>query len=738
MADTDINEKTLYALVIMNTAIKNVRLYPPTSATIISAIDRLHQAFEEMLEKGNPIVFSESEKSILVCGKPLNQKDQEKTQVVALLGILLSFGLKSISFDKGLEKEELSAFTEIISRKPDVIKSEGGLAQILANNNVTHIYLDQKVYVAMDKDHQIISTMDISDDQIANFFISAHPELAGDSQKLQEMLKDPELLSQAFQTGLTQLIAQKGTLSDVQLTESLGSMIGLLDKVSGSLAQKDRENVSKNIGDAIVNADADMAFELTTKSIEHLFGGVLLQYLISKLEDNKYAGRQKTGEGAGAGGAGEAGLGGTGSTQGDADGQGKSDFKTRLLAVSAKMSVRLEENEKAVLDESLMSVLPQIIEQLIAHKEQETMEQIISHLVNNLFSENDEVRTHAAKALTDVIATLPPERRAEMIEGLSGRLIKWIEIETSVTPAYKTICDYLQNILQDFIYQMRFSETIPLLDVFDEINSGTLKKNEAIREVCAQLIRNLATEVNITLLFKEFKTNAQNKKDEAGKVLSMFGDITLNRMLDNLQEDIDSDERVRIMHLIIGTGARAIPLVRERIHKDEPWYYLRNMAYLLGQIGNEESAGALQPLLRHKNERLRQEALKSILRTGGKRRGQLLISALQNADDKFKLSLIEALGSAKASDSVPDLLKILATRPFVTTTARTLLEEGICTALGAIGSAEAIPVLSEIAGSKSFFSISSYPDKLKAAATRALESIRKKQVSAMPKVDITR
>jgi HEAT repeat protein len=735
MADTDITEKTLYALVIMNTAIKNVRLYPPTSATIVSAIGRLHQAFEEMLEQENPIVFSESEKSILVCGKPLKQKDQEKVQVVALLGILLSFGLKSLSFGKGMEKAELSAFTEIISRKPDVIKSEGGLSQILANNNVTHIYLDQKVYVAMDKDHQIISSLDITDDQITNFFISVHPELATDPQKLQEKIKDPELLSQAFQAGLTQLIAQKGTLSDVQLTESLGNMIGLLDKVTGSLAQKDRENVSKNIGDAIINTDADMAFELTTKNIEHLFGGVLLQYLISKLENNKSAEGQKTGEGRGTGGAGEEGLGGTGSSQGDANGQEKIDFKTRLLAVSAKLSERLKENEKNVLDESLMSVLPKIIEQLIAQKEQETMEQIISHLVNNLFSENEEVRASAAKALTDVIATLPPERRAEMIEGLSGRLIKWIEIETSVTPAYKTICDYLQNILQDFIYQMRFPETIPLLDVFDEINSGTLKKNESIHEVCAQLIRNLATEVNITILFKEFKTNAQNKKDEAGKVLSMFGNITLNRMLDNLQEDIDSDERVRIMHLIIGTGQRAIPLVRERIHKDEPWYYLRNMAYLLGQIGNEESAGALQPLLRHKNERLRQEALKSILRTGGKRRGQLLISALQNADDKFKLILIEALGSAKAADSVPELLNILTTRPFVTTTARVLLEEGICTALGAIGSAEAIPVLSEIAGSKSFFSISSYPDKLKAVALRALESIRKKQTVGMPKVD---
>ena len=765
MADTDIKQKSLDALVIMNTAIKNVRLYPPTSASIVSAIERLHQAFGEMLAQENPIVFAESEKSILICGNPLNQKEQDKLQVVALLNILLSFGLRSISFDKGLEKAELSAFTEILSRKPDVIKNEGGLTEVLAQNKITHIYLDQKVYVAMDKDHKIISSLDINDEQIARFFMSTHPELAGDPQKLQEMAKDPEWLSQAFQAGLAQLMSQKGTLSDIQITESLASMIGLLDKVAGSLEQEDKENISKSIGEAIVTADPDMALELTSQNMEHLFGGVLLQYLIGKLEDIKYPEVDKTGEGGAADGQGEAGTGETGSGQGvgsigiagegggqgdgsdgingdgvgqgDADNQERSEFKTKLIAVSEKLSLSLKQNEKTLLDEQLMSVLPKIIEQLIAQKEQETMEKIIKHLVDNLFSEKDEVRAHAAKALTDIIDSLPPERKTEMIESLSGRLIEWIKIETSVTPAYKTVCNYLQNIVHDFIHQLRYAETIPLLDIFDCINSGTLEKDDAIREVCAQLIRNLATQENIALLFKEFDTNEHDKKEDAEKILSSFGDITVKSMLDDLQKDIDSNERVRIMHLMIGIGQRAIPLVLERIHKDAPWYYLRNMAYILGQIGNEESARALQPLLSHENERLRHEVLKSISRTGGNRKGKLLITAFHGADEKFKLSIIDALGHAKAADIVPDLLDILTTRPFVTTAARTLIEENICVALGAIGSPEAIPDLSEIAEPKSFFR-RSYSKKVKAAATRALASIRNKQEESMPKFDISR
>ena len=70
MADIDIRLKALDVLVIMNTAIKNVRLYPPTSATITNAIEKLHLILLEIFEQEAPLIFAESEKNILICGKP--------------------------------------------------------------------------------------------------------------------------------------------------------------------------------------------------------------------------------------------------------------------------------------------------------------------------------------------------------------------------------------------------------------------------------------------------------------------------------------------------------------------------------------------------------------------------------------------------------------------------------------------------------------------------------------------
>ena len=741
MADIDIRLKALDALVIMNTAIKNVRLYPPTSATITNTIEKLHLIFLDILEQEAPIIFAESEKNILICGKPLEQKDQERSPVAALLNIILNFGIRSISFNKGLEKEELFAFMELLSKKPEVVRNEGGLPKIMAEKNILHIYLDEKVYVPLDKDQKIISSLDITDDQVTQFLMSAHPELASDSQKLQEMFKDkdPKWLLETFQAGLSQLAAQKETSSSAQLSEKLQNMLVLLDKVTASLDQNDRNNISQHIGETIVTSNITQ--ELTAQTIEQLFGGVLLQFLIGKLTDIKYAEAQKTGEGGTADGQGKAGTGGTGrgqgdggigisgrgGTQNDADRQEKTDFKTNLIQVSEKLSLSLKNNENTLLDESLMSVLPKIIEQLIAQKEQEAMEKVINNLLDNLFSENAEVRAHAAKALTDIIDNLPPERKTEMIESVSGLLIEWIKIETLVTPAYKIICNYLQNSVQDSIKKLRFAETIPILDVFNDINSHILKKNDEICDVSSEIILNLASEEYLSILLKELHTNERNKRD-AGQILVRFGDIILNRLLDIVQEASDSNERINVIYIIIAMGQKAIPAIKDRINnKKAAWHYLRNLAYLLGHIGNETDAHLLQPLLLHENNRVQMEALRSIFQIGGNLRGPLLLSVLPKVDDQFKLNIIETLGNAKCADAVPIFLDALKKRSLLVSQSQIDLQEKICIALGLIGSPEAISALSEIAESKSFLVIRAYPEKVKHAATRALESIKRRQ-----------
>jgi len=373
-------------------------------------------------------------------------------------------------------------------------------------------------------------------------------------------------------------------------------------------------------------------------------------------------------------------------------------------------------------------VLPKIIEQLIAQKEQETMEKIISRLMTDLLNEDADVRAKASKGLTEIIESFSPDRQSELVERLSGQLIDWIKLETVVTPDYRKICNSLQKLLQDFIRQRRFTESIPIMDVFNDIHSRSLEKNDAIRDISSDIIRNLASEEYLSILLKELHTNERNKRDEAGQILVRFSDMILNRLLDIVQTVSDSKERINVMHIIMEMGQKAIPAIKDQINnKNAAWYYLRNLAYMLGFIGNETNAQILQPLLLHEDNRVRLEALKSIFQIGGKQKGSLLLSVLPKAEDQFKLNIIETLGNAKCAEAVPIFLDLLKKRSLIASQSQIDMQEKICTALGLIGSSGAITALSEIVESKSFLRIRAYPEKVRHAAGRALKSIAIKQ-----------
>ena len=532
MADTYLLLKAIDALVYLHTAIKNMQIYPSLNPTIINSIETLYLHLLDKLRQDAPQDFAKLEKTTPLYVELLKQQENETIHISALLDIILGSGLKNISFDKDLVKEEL------------------------------HISInlpDNKVDEPMEKEELHIS---------------------------------------------------------INLPDK-NKIIALSEESLRNLAAKDKiDNIlPDNKADEIMEKDQEIVFNRDISE--------------SRISEN--------------------------------------------IAEMKKVLSRLREREGTT---------------------------------ESLFSEDERV----------------------LIKRLSGQVIEWIETETSVTPAYKEICQCLQTLIEGFIKHKLFAEANPIIDIFNKINSGALKKDNEVLEITMEVLRNLASEKNINILFNEININEKNKINEACQILFGFGDIVMNKLLNSVRDACDSKERIRIIHIIQEMGDMAIPAIKNSITISAPWYYLRNMAYILGRIGNENSSDILRPLLLHKDKRVHIEALKSITQIGGSKRGPLLLSVLYQVDQEFRLNIIETLGKIKCTEAVTDLLYTLQSKSTMAKDAQISLQEKICNALGAIGSREAIPALSEIAESKSFLGIQSYPKEVIFAAKRALTTIKKIQV----------
>lgn len=709
----EIKDKALNVILAMGSALKNIRLYPSNSVIVNDTTEKLYEAFLIFFDLYKSLGLSEADKKLLINGKPLSYKENERPQILTLLDILLKFSIKSITFNKGLERRELITLLEYFAANPEGVENAGDLSQMISGKKLSHVVLDERVFVARRKHQEILESLNITDDDIIPLLDQAHLDVLKNRQRLQAMAKNPEWLLESFDTGVSRLMEEKESLSNLQLSEKLTSMMTMMDKVFGQLDSGEQTKVLQGVEQSISKINPDVVREIMSqKEAENLFAGSLMKHITAELgelaparaasiiaDDSEEVQKNK-----------------------NAAGKPVSD-SDRDLHPEEKEEAPLTDGKKNILDNASIDDLLKIAEKLVTQKGQKEIETTIHRLLEDIFAEDDEVRNRAVGTLVEIIESLAGEKKIDFIEQISDKLLEWIKVQTSATNGYRKISRILQELVHHYIYQGNFVRAIPILDVFNNIRTGILKKDDAIHEASIEFIDSLSSKDDLDVLFHFFNTGEPRKRGKAGEIITMLGDDALNRLLDLLRNQKNSDERVRIMRMVIDSGKRAEAFVRDRINQNESWYYLRNMAYILGHIGNEDSAKALQPLLLHGNNKVRMEALKSIGRIGGKEMCPLLFTVMPQADNNFMLNMIDFLGSKKCTDAVASLINLFENNPINDKVLQADMEEKICNALGIIKSTEAVPFLSKIAESKSFLGRSRYAEKVRIAAGRALASI---------------
>ncbi len=743
MIDNWMKQKALEILVIMNTAIVNLRLYPPTSSMIINTVDRLYQNLQMAFEREPSLIISEADKNLLIGDEMLSQKDLERPQVAAFLGLLLNFGVRSITFKNDLTREDLSSFLEIMGEKPETIKQAGGLPNVMTQKNVSHILLDHKIYVATDGNHQLIANLEIKDDDIIKYLIGgADSGLELDIQQVRELAQNADWLEQVFKSGMSKLINNENLLPNIQLSENMVRMLGILDKIVDKM---DQDKFAQLIAKSIAELDADMIGLVLTQGIDQLFNGKLFQEIINEIDGTKF---EQVLEMIGVM-EGDKSLTGINSTITAPPGfvsayqqlmssdkgvelqQRSEEKKTRekdekeekIRALKQEVEPILRGHEESFMNPSLMASIAGFVDNLADHEEFETADALIDRLAEALLSDKQGVRDQAAATLVKVIDNLPERRQKEVIYELSETLTKWINLETSTTTAYKKICYRLKDQILALIREKHYAECLPLLSIFHLIDYGLLDKNETAQKIASDIIMELSSPERLDVLFRDYATAREKEQKDLGRVLSRLGSASLSRLMDILRDHSDSDERVKILHLLIEIGQPALSVIRNETLREHPWFFHRNLAYLLGHIKGPTTIETLQTMLMHKHDKVRQEALNSLHRVGENEKGPVLLAILPAVDDAFKMSIIEMLGKIKYKKATPALVEILKGRPFVVSSARIDLEEMICVSLGRIGSLEAVPILKEISKPK-FFSVTTYHKKVKNAAAMALTAIK--------------
>jgi len=134
---------------------------------------------------------------------------------------------------------------------------------------------------------------------------------------------------------------------------------------------------------------------------------------------------------------------------------------------------------------------------------------------------------------------------------------------------------------------------------------------------------------------------------------------------------------------------------------DRRWYLVRNILYILGRIGKEESLPYIQKALNHEDLRVKREATQALGLIGGQKAIGLLVRGLTDNDVRVRcLSAINLGKGGKKAGLIP-LLEVVQSKDFYKRESAEI--KAFFNAIGMVGSNEAIPVLQQLLERKSWF-----------------------------------
>jgi len=133
-------------------------------------------------------------------------------------------------------------------------------------------------------------------------------------------------------------------------------------------------------------------------------------------------------------------------------------------------------------------------------------------------------------------------------------------------------------------------------------------------------------------LFREASGGIKDFSPEVRRRFVEFARLHEALALDVILKTLAAEERISVRRFLVETlcnfsGAALPALIRSA--KSGPWYVVRNIAIVLGRLGDNRALPYLRSLLDHENQKVRKEAIRSLSQMDARARNDLIAYTLR-------------------------------------------------------------------------------------------------------------
>lgn len=344
---------------------------------------------------------------------------------------------------------------------------------------------------------------------------------------------------------------------------------------------------------------------------------------------------------------------------------------------------------------------------------------LLDHLVQRLSMEQPGPREAALRTLAALThwlggAAFPHEGEGPLLDGLKSHLA-W----EPLAPLQALAQDALGALLASLA---RRGELMPVMEVLQELRglaSVLGEDREDLRTACDRLPVFLCAEAP----FAGALAVLQGLEPAQVPLLALpyfeaLGRSGASALMAQLSIEPDRRRRGRIMEVMRGLGADAVPAIQDVLHHGA-WYVVRNALNLLSELGHAGLAPEAAQCLLHPDPRVRQAAVRALWKLGGPSADGPLLDRLPSSDPDTQMEILFGLGQIQSLRALPVLLTFAAEGRTPERLRVKALE-----VIGLLGRPESLGPLADLVRRKGRIFTSAEPQAVRLAAARALLATR--------------
>lgn len=273
----------------------------------------------------------------------------------------------------------------------------------------------------------------------------------------------------------------------------------------------------------------------------------------------------------------------------------------------------------------------------------------------------------------------------------------WLLFETEVLPGSAVLCKRIEEILEWLVWKTLVKDAEKILFVLTQIHRGQIEKNPAIRGMAGNCIETLKKKSILETLTDGYL--ADNERRQYYKsILILLQSDAITYLLNRIIESHSRKERLAIIDLIKLFGDGSVPALLNCLKTDPSWAVIRNIIFILTQVGDLGLYKHIEVYCRYPDERVQLEVLRFIAKFDGDDKNLHLINSLSFVGERLKIHVLRLLTeqNVKNEDTFNAIRDLANMRGSFSASTGTELLSAIINSLKSFPVAESVSLLNEM------------------------------------------